>query len=293
MGNSPWQIFLSYNRADADFVRAVAARLHRDGVRFWFDEATLKPGEPWQRAIQRDLPRCGACAVFLGPSGLGPWHELEIYAALSQQIGARRDVCVIPVLLPGASRDNAQNVPLFLQQLTWVEFKDTPERDDAAWHRLRCGIDGKEPGFVPPPPAFLTAADPQVKIVPRGLRSFDEQDHAWYLRLVPGPRDRGLPSAIRFWKDRLERVDPDDTSKVGLLYGPSGCGKSSLIKAGLIPALAEFVLPIYVEATAQDTEATLLRKLRQAFPDLPADASLSQTLAALCQQPALAAGPLP
>ena len=38
----------------------------------------------------------------------------------------------------------------------------------------------------------------------------------------------------------------------GLLYGPTGCGKSSLVKAGLMPGLAEHVLAVYVEATATD-----------------------------------------
>jgi serine/threonine protein kinase len=39
-----------------------------------------------------------------------------------------------------------------------------------------------------------------VKIVPKGLRSFDQQDADFFLELLPGPRDRdGLPESIRFW----------------------------------------------------------------------------------------------
>ena len=57
---------------------------------------------------------------------------------------------------------------------------------------------------------------------------------------LPGPRDRdGLPESIRFWKNRIEETDPDKTFPVGLIYGPTGCGKSSLVKAGLLPRLAE------------------------------------------------------
>ena len=37
----------------------------------------------------------------------------------------------------------------------------------------------------------------------------------------------------------VETTDPDGTFAVGLLYGPSGCGKSSLVKAGLLPRLAD------------------------------------------------------
>ena len=79
-----------------------------------------------------------------------------------------------------------------------------------------------------------------VKIVPKGLRSFDEHDADFFLELLPGPRDReGLPDSIRFWKTVIERTDPDKTFRVGLIYGPSGCGKSSLVKAGLTAPAGE------------------------------------------------------
>jgi serine/threonine protein kinase len=55
-----------------------------------------------------------------------------------------------------------------------------------------------------------------VKIVPKGLRSFDEHDADFFLELLPGPRDRdGLPDSIRFWKTRIEETDPDKTFSVG------------------------------------------------------------------------------
>ena len=72
-----------------------------------------------------------------------------------------------------------------------------------------------------------------IKIVPKGLRSFDEHDADFFLELLPGPRNRdGLPESIRFWKTQIETTDAEKTFRVGLIYGPSGCGKSSLVKAG-------------------------------------------------------------
>src|SRR5262249_7880068 len=67
----------------------------------------------------------------------------------------------------------------------------------------------------------------------------------------------------------------------GLIYGPSGCGKSSLVKAGLLPRLAAHVIPVYVDATADETEARLRKGLRKHFPDLPVDLGLIETIAAL------------
>ncbi|MGO9919135.1 MAG: protein kinase domain-containing protein [Isosphaeraceae bacterium] len=130
-----------------------------------------------------------------------------------------------------------------------------------------------------------------VRVVPKGLRSFDQHDAHFFLELLPGPRDRdGLPESLRFWKARIESTDPDDTFKVALIYGPSGCGKSSLVKAGLLPRLAKGILPVYIEATADETEARLGRGLRKVCPDLPADRSLVDTLAALRRGRVLAPG---
>jgi formylglycine-generating enzyme required for sulfatase activity len=123
-----------------------------------------------------------------------------------------------------------------------------------------------------------------IMVVPKGLRSFDAGDAEFFLELMPGPRDRdGLPDSIRFWKSRIETTDADASFAVGLIYGPSGCGKSSLVKAGLLPRLAKSVTAVYVEATAEETEARLLKSLRRHVSDLPSDLGLIESLAALRQ----------
>jgi serine/threonine protein kinase len=138
---------------------------------------------------------------------------------------------------------------------------------------------GSGSALTPPPP---TSDPPPVKIVPKGLRSFDGHDADFFLELLPGPRDRdGLPDSIRFWKTRIEETEADGTFPVGLLYGPSGCGKSSLVKAGLLPRLAGHVIAVYLEATAEETENRLLNGLRKRCPALPANLGLKETLAAL------------
>jgi serine/threonine protein kinase/formylglycine-generating enzyme required for sulfatase activity len=121
-----------------------------------------------------------------------------------------------------------------------------------------------------------------IKIVPKGLRSYDAKDADFFLALLPGPRDRdGLPESIRFWKSRIDETDRDNTFSVGLIYGPSGSGKSSLLKAGILPRLGPHVRAIYVEATAEETEARLLKALRKNFPDLSVDLGLAESLAML------------
>jgi eukaryotic-like serine/threonine-protein kinase len=121
-----------------------------------------------------------------------------------------------------------------------------------------------------------------IKIVPKGLRSFDAHDADFFLELLPGPRDRdGLPESIQFWKTHIEEADAEKTFSAGLICGPSGCGKSSLVKAGLLPRLSDAVIAVYVEATALETETRLLNSLRKRCPALPEDLGLKETLAAL------------
>ena len=139
---------------------------------------------------------------------------------------------------------------------------------------------------TPPTPDSLP-----IKIVPKGLRSFDEHDADFFLELLPGVRDRnGLPESIRFWKTRIEEMDADKTFEVGLIYGPTGCGKSSLMKAGLLPRLSSDVLAVYLEATAEETESSLLHGLRKRCPMLRETFTLKETIAALRRGQGIPAG---
>jgi hypothetical protein len=168
--------------------------------------------------------------------------------------------------------------------LAAASVEEKSARTGRKWHEEEVG--------TPLPSPVRTASDqPVVKIVPKGLRSFDATDADFFLELVPGPRDRdGLPDSIRFWKSRIETTDAENTFAVGLIYGPSGCGKSSLVKAGLLPRLAQSVRVVYVEATGEETEARLLKDLRRQVADLPGDLGLIESVAALREGRYLQAG---
>ncbi len=129
---------------------------------------------------------------------------------------------------------------------------------------------------VTPFAATPTSGSRALKIVPKGLRSFDHRDADFFLELLPGARDRdGLPESVGFWKSRIEERDADQTFAVGLVYGPSGCGKSSMMKAGLLPRLAPDIVPIYLEATVDETERTLLSLIRKKLDSKEADSATS------------------
>ena len=139
--------------------------------------------------------------------------------------------------------------------------------------------------------AVASASRTIVKIVPKGLRSFDQGDADFFLKLLPGPHDRhGLPEGIRFWKTRIEDADPETCFRAGIIYGPSGCGKSSLVKAGLLPRLDRSIVKVYIEASGSGTEERLLRSIRRQLPEANEHGGLVKLLAAIRRGQGLAPG---
>ena len=62
-------------------------------------------------------------------------------------------------------------------------------------------------------------------------------------------------------------------------FGERSSPSVSLVKAGLLPRLAEPVQTVYVEATPEETEARLLKSLRKRGPHLPDHLGLIETIA--------------
>ncbi len=144
---------------------------------------------------------------------------------------------------------------------------------------------------TPHPSGPLIIPASTARIVPKGLRAFDLEDADFFFALLPGPRDRdGIPESIRAWKRRIEERDPERTSPVCMLYGPSGSGKSSLVKAGLLPHLASYIRPVYIEASAHGTETRLLAALSPPLPELPASQRLDEAVAAIREHRVLEKG---
>lgn len=139
LGSHGFDVFLSHNSKDKPAVRQLAQALQQRGLKVWLDEWELTPGRPWMPMLEEILRDTRTAAVLFGPAGLGPWEEPEMRVALDQFV--KRSLPVIPVLLPGASKE--PELPLFLQQFGWVDLRDGLTKEGL--DRLEWGITGRKP----------------------------------------------------------------------------------------------------------------------------------------------------
>lgn len=139
MRTRKYDVFLSYNSEDRSEVTVIERLLSKRGIRCWIDFEELRPGIPWQRALEKQIPVISSAAVFVGRKGFGPWQDMEIDAFLREFV--RRQCPVIPVLLP-TSVKRPRNLPPFLKGMTWVDFRlgEAHGIDHLHW-----GITGERP----------------------------------------------------------------------------------------------------------------------------------------------------
>jgi nucleotide-binding universal stress UspA family protein len=131
-----FDVFLSYNRADREAVKEIAEQLKARGISPWLDEWALRPGLPWQQALEKQIRKIKSAAVFVGTKGIGPWQDMEQAAFINEFV--KRQSPVIPVILPTSKK--VPKLPVFLAGMTWVDFrKDDPD----PLERLIFGITGR------------------------------------------------------------------------------------------------------------------------------------------------------
>src|ERR1700746_3352441 len=73
-----YHVFLSHSSADKPAVEELARRLAKEGIQAWLDKWNLISGGSLQSAIEKALAESERCAVFVGPSGVGPWQNEEM-----------------------------------------------------------------------------------------------------------------------------------------------------------------------------------------------------------------------
>ena len=204
MPSKPFDVFLSHNSRNKPEVRELYHALKEKGLKPWLDEEELRPGLPWQPALEQALSDCRAVAVLIGAHGFGEWHEQEMQAALT--FADRQQIPVIPVRLPSCPA--GEPIPLFLRTRTWVDL--SPQLDAHKLQRLIWGITGDKTT----PSADLAAPAPPAA---------DGQCNPFLLTPASGSRFIGREKHCRRFLQALEQG-----SSISLV-GDTRMGKTSLL----------------------------------------------------------------
>jgi GTPase SAR1 family protein len=73
-----YDVFLSHSSKDKDIVRAVAERFKADGLRVWFDEWILKPGDSLPKKLDDGLEESRVLVLFMSTNAFNSdWAQLE------------------------------------------------------------------------------------------------------------------------------------------------------------------------------------------------------------------------
>ncbi len=227
MSTQAFDVFLSYHSED----RALAQQVYEsltDGqaLRVWWDAKSIPPGELWVRAIDDGFSRARVFVVLLSDRAPRRWVEAEVSRALhcyfSELPGPRH---ILPVLIGDQPLHGVPNaLSGFLSVFQAAQPSASAEQFTAdglselgAAVRRLLGEPEATPKAAP--------AQPLVTEPFLGLASFDER----HSHLFFGRRDETAVLVSKLEQPGCRWLQVD---------GASGTGKSSLVKAGLLPALA-------------------------------------------------------
>ncbi|MEO1133600.1 MAG: toll/interleukin-1 receptor domain-containing protein, partial [Cyanobacteria bacterium J06639_1] len=76
----PYDILLRYHRSQRGWVRQLAERLDREGIKVWFDEWMLQAGDDRRVALRRAIDESAHVALVLSEDFVNdPWPQDELY----------------------------------------------------------------------------------------------------------------------------------------------------------------------------------------------------------------------
>jgi WD40 repeat protein len=137
-----YDVFLSHNAKDKPRVRELAGRLSDAGLRVWFDEWVVKPGDDIYLAIERGLEAARVQVLCLSPEALGSaWVTLERNTVLFRDptnTGRR----FIPLVLADCT------LPDTLRRYKYVDFR---QETQAAFEELLAACREETEATLPAP----------------------------------------------------------------------------------------------------------------------------------------------
>jgi hypothetical protein len=194
-----YDVFLSHNSRDKVAVRELAARLRSDGLRVWFDEWEISPGDIIGLKIERGLDDSRALVLVMSTNAFSSdWVSLERHAAMFRD-PANTERRFVPLRLDDCTPPSA------LRQFAYVDWR---ERSEEQYAKLLAACRNFEIATRPDNP---TSESP-----PRIFH-------------VGGTLPPSMPSYVERSADHLLIQELQRDSGFALVWGSRMIGKSSMV----------------------------------------------------------------
>ncbi|WP_333877472.1 toll/interleukin-1 receptor domain-containing protein [Methylobacter sp.] len=220
-----FDIFLSHNVNDKQRVRSLAERLRAEGLRVWFDEWAIKPGDDIYLAVEHGLEAARVLVLCLSEHALGSdWVKMERSTVLFRD-PSNKGRRFIPLLLDDCKLPDA------LRRFKYVDFRH--EAEGAFLNLLaacRSRADEDNQSFtnedikpyarpIVPPERICEEID--------FLTPIDDPHFYLGMDVQPGHLAAGL--VVERPAARQRTLNALDARRNVLIVGPSGSGKSALM----------------------------------------------------------------
>ena len=107
------QVFISYSRRNLDFAKQLVDDLQKAGLKVWFDQISIEPGEQWDAAIEKGLQSAIAVIVIISPDSM---ESVNVRNEIN--FARDNDQLILPVLFQMAQ------VQLNLESINWVDLSE-------------------------------------------------------------------------------------------------------------------------------------------------------------------------
>jgi hypothetical protein len=210
------RIFLSFNSRDTALAEAVRAGLSRidPGAQIFFSSVSLGAGF-WLPKLADEIAHAEAFLLLIGPSGVGPWQEVEYFTAFDRHVNDK-SFTLVPTIVASAAAPGLS----FLRSLNWVEAPLVT--DDKVLHQVLAALKGEAVASATP---LWTLVNPY-----HGPEAMNEANADYFYG-----RTRETASLLSALANNPGRWP--------ILIGASGVGKSSVAQAGVLSALKSMRWP--------------------------------------------------
>ncbi|HZT57562.1 MAG TPA: TIR domain-containing protein [Pyrinomonadaceae bacterium] len=139
-----WDVFVSYNKAQKEWVRESVRQWRDLGITVFFDEDSIRVGEDFSRGIERGILNSKRVVLIITPSSArSDWVGFEATLAIHSDPAAQAEKIIPVILEPTEDEDirpiirNRNNIKLYeRREENYNKLLETLGIDESKWPRL-------------------------------------------------------------------------------------------------------------------------------------------------------------